>query len=268
VSTQTGKQPRRPAIDPRIRQRRIEVKRDEGRRRLRAVLALVSVASVLAVALAATHSALLDVDNVVVRGADHTARGDILAAARLDRRRFMVDVDRASVAPNVDRLPWIATTKVVRRWPGTVQLTVRERVAVAALAPSPGTFSLVDATGRVLQAVNQLPPGIFVITGGEAPPAPGRVVGSAAETGVRVAAGVPGDLRPRIASVSLVAGGEVELRLAGPAGPVVRFGSADALPAKMVALSTLVAKANLTGATVIDVRVPSAPVLTRSTPAR
>ena len=258
----------RPKIDPRIRQRRIEVKRDEGRRRLRVILACVTVASLAGVGVAATRSALLDVDHVTVRGASRTAPADVVAAAGLNRRRFMIDVDGQSIARRVDRLPWVAATTVSRRWPGTVTLTVRERTAIAVLAGPQNTFSLVDATGRVLQGSAQPQPGLVVIAGGEPAPAPGQLAGPAARAAVEVAAAIPSDLRGRVSGLSLVAGGEVELRLSGSGGPTVRFGSAEDVPAKMTALSTLVAKANLTGATVIDVRVPAAPVLTRAASSR
>src|SRR4051812_31048214 len=76
-------------IDPRIRERRIAVKRDEGRRRLRVLIGAVSTATVIGGALAATHSALLDVDHVKVEGAARTASADIIHAAGLDRHAFM-----------------------------------------------------------------------------------------------------------------------------------------------------------------------------------
>jgi cell division protein FtsQ len=203
-----------------------------------------------------------------VRGAAHTAPADAVAAAGLNRHRFMVDVDPGSTARRVDRLPWTGSTTVSRHWPGTVVLTLHERTAVAALGAGPGPFSLVDATGRVLQTVPQPPPGVVSVAGAEAPPAPGQLAGPAARAAVAVASAIPADLRGRVSGVSLIAGGEVELRLSRPSGLLVRFGSADDVPAKMVALSTLVAKANLAGATVIDVRVPTAPVLTRGGPSR
>jgi hypothetical protein len=46
--------------------------------------------------------------------------------------------------------------------------------------------------------------------------------------------------------------------------PTVKFGRAEQVRAKLVALSTLVARTDLKGVRAIDVRVPTAPVLTRS----
>ncbi|MCA1656298.1 MAG: FtsQ-type POTRA domain-containing protein, partial [Actinobacteria bacterium] len=111
--------PARLPIDPRIRQRRIAVRRDEGRRRLRLLVAAVATVTLAGAGVAATHSALLDVDHVVLTGAAHTSRGDVLAAAGFDHHRFMVDVDGAAIGRRVRALPWVGRAQVARRWPGT-----------------------------------------------------------------------------------------------------------------------------------------------------
>ena len=46
--------------------------------------------------------------------------------------------------------------------------------------------------------------------------------------------------------------------------PVIHFGPPSKVRAKLVALTTLVARTNLKGVKAIDVRVPTAPVLTRA----
>ena len=55
---------------------------------------------------------------------------------------------------------------------------------------------------------------------------------------------------------------EVDLHLASPAATVV-IGQPDELPAKMVALSTILTRVDLRELGMIDLRVPGAPVLTR-----
>ena len=53
------------------------------------------------------------------------------------------------------------------------------------------------------------------------------------------------------------------LKLTGAGAALVQMGSADDLEAKVVALTTMLAKLDLKGAQRIDLRVPAAPVLTR-----
>ncbi len=61
-------------VDPRFRQRRIEARRQEGRRRFRVLVGITAVAALGCAGWAATDSVVLDLDRVVVEGAVHTAR--------------------------------------------------------------------------------------------------------------------------------------------------------------------------------------------------
>ncbi|MGI9033123.1 MAG: hypothetical protein ACR2HY_05490, partial [Acidimicrobiales bacterium] len=56
-------------IDPRIRRRQLQVRRAEGRRRLRLLVATSIVVAVLGAGWGLTRSPLLDVDRVTVQGA-------------------------------------------------------------------------------------------------------------------------------------------------------------------------------------------------------
>src|SRR5579864_7565187 len=82
-------------IDPRIRDRRVVVQREAGRRRLAVLIAISTVLAIPVLGLAATHSAVLDVRHVRVRGAVHTSPEAIAYAAGLDGSRHMIDVDAA-----------------------------------------------------------------------------------------------------------------------------------------------------------------------------
>src|SRR2546423_10999250 len=72
-------------IDPRIRDRRIEVLRMQGRRRLRWTIGLIVVGAVVAAAWLLTHSSLLDVGPIRVTGAQQAAPRAGQRAARRGR---------------------------------------------------------------------------------------------------------------------------------------------------------------------------------------
>ena len=57
-------------MDPRIQERRIEILRAKGKRRLRVVLLIVSLVLLIIGGVVVTKSSLLDVDSIIVKGAD------------------------------------------------------------------------------------------------------------------------------------------------------------------------------------------------------
>jgi cell division protein FtsQ len=259
TATRTQKA-KRPAIDPRIKQRRIEETRRQGRRRLRVLLILLGVVLVISAAGAATRSPLLDVDHVEVTGAKHTPVADVIAAAELRRGRLMIDVDAGAARHVVARLAWVGDVRVERHWPNTVRIALRERVPVASIPAKGGGWVIADRKGRVLAHQSQPMPGLPQVTGGLPAGLPGTLVSRPVIAALEVAAAMPQELRSKASAVAIVADG---LDLALVSKGVAKLGSTDQLTAKLDAVLTMLAKANLTNLSVLDVRVPGAPVLTR-----
>lgn len=247
-------------IDPRVRARRISVRREEGRKRLRRLAILGAVALVVALALAVTRSPALDVDRVVVGGAVHTPVDAVQRAAGIKRHSPMTDVDLDRARRNVLALPWIRTVSITRQWPGTVKVVVTERVAVAAVTAPPAGFALIDGDGRVLENAPAPPAGYVLLANVAAPGPPGSSIDSSAADALTVARSLPPALRAKVATVA-VDGDGVTLQLV--AGGVVKFGPATDVAAKMQAADTVLAEADLTDLCAVDVRVPAAPSLTR-----
>ena len=255
-----------PAIDPRIRARRIAVRRDRGRRRLHRFTMAGIVAAVAAALVAAALSPLVDVDEVRVSGADRSGRAVVVAATGIERGEPLVTLDAAAAEASVERLPWIEDATVRRSWPGAVVVDVVERRAVAAvLAPSGSEGALVDADGRVLAAVPVEAAGAVLVAGLAAPGPPGTRLADDAGPALAVATALPPDLQSRVERVVVSEGGRLELQVAVPdADPAtVVLGDASLLPEKLVSLTTLLAAADLTDVARIDLRVPRAPALTR-----
>lgn len=254
--------PAKPAlpIDPRIRARRVEVIRTEGRRRLRLLVAGLSVLLVLGGGVGVTRSPLLDVDQVKLSGAARTTRSQVLAASGLAGSPQMVDIDPARVASRVRALPWVRTARVERRWPGVVSISLTERRPV--LAVSVGRrWALVDATGRVLATQADPAPALIKVTGVAQPGPAGTQVAGALAAVASLAAELPATVLP-LASQVVIADGGIELHSA-PTSPVVRLGPPTDLEQKIRSVEAVLAGADMRRVTVIDVRVPSAPVLTR-----
>lgn len=260
--------PRLP-IDPRIRQRLIEVRREQGRRRLRFLLTIAGILVVAAGGWGITRSPLLTVRHVHIAGTGQTPVAAVRSAAGLTHHRQMVDLDPGAMARAVGGLPWVNTVKVRRQWPSTVTLTITERRPIAATADRRG-WAVVDATGRVLDVVSVAPANLPTV--GLAPPPPGTDGGVAVQAGepgtgvpaelasaLVVASSLPAQLSVQVAAV--IAGSDGQVQLALKNGATALLGPPEGLPDKLTALITMLAKAQV-GKAVVDVRVPSAPVLT------
>ncbi len=249
-------------MDPRIHERRLAVRRDEGRRRLRILVMAVSVVALLAGGYGLTRTSLLDVDRVVVQGTARTPPADVIRAAGLRGSHQMADVDTAAVRRGVERLPWVARATVERRWPGTVKITLQERTAAAAMAAVGGGWATVDATGRVVAVGADQPAGLVTIAGVTAP-ALGATVGAAAKAALTVLEALPSSLDGRLRRLDAGEAGVV-VHLDG--APPVLLGPTTQLGEKLTALTTLLARVDVKGAGAIDVRVPAAPVVAGAAP--
>ena len=248
----------RVVVPEKLRARRVAVRRNEGRRRLRLLGALAALLVILGAGWAFTRSPLLSVDTVKVVGSKHVTSADVARVAHLQRGTAMVDVRPGRAAAQIRSLPWVATASVGRHWPGEVTVTVTERTPIAQVAKGRSWF-VVDATGRVLERRSEASAGLVVLTGLSAP-APGDVVRHAAAL-LEAATAMPGKLRVQVRSIAPGKGGTVDVRLRDGARAVVA--GADELDAGYVSLVTLLDHvANLHAGCTIDVTVPESPTLT------
>jgi cell division protein FtsQ len=249
------------SIDPRIRRRRVEVLRDQGRRRLR-LLAVVAGAGVLAVAgVAVVRSPLLAVRSVRVTGAHQTPVAKVIAASGLRGHPLMVDVDASSVARRLEALPWVAGAKVTPMWPSTVDVAISERETLGEMKLADGKWSLVDPSGRVLAIRSGPEPRLLYLDEPGPVGRPGSFLGPAAAPALLVARTLPSQLRAKVSTVA-TAGGDVDLSLI-PRGTAV-LGPPTELGQKFEALLTVLHEVDLARVKVVDVHVPEDPTLTRA----
>ncbi|HWD52540.1 MAG TPA: FtsQ-type POTRA domain-containing protein [Acidimicrobiales bacterium] len=255
----------RPSIDPRIRQRRQSVQRRVGRRRLRVLVGLLAVVVIIGGGLALLHTSLFSARVVTVTGAHaHTGTAEIVAAAGLAHRPLLINVDAGAAAARVNALPFIRTATVARHWPDGVQVTVSERVPVAVMAAGSGSWAQVDATGRVLAVAPARPPGLVQLVvntsaGTVAPGRPGRVLPSAAASGLQVSGTLPLAFSSQVVSVTVAPDRTVDLAL--NSGLTVVMGTDSDLTVKYQDVASIIAHASLKGMKTIDVTVPGAPTV-------
>lgn len=250
--------PGRPVVvDPRMRSRRIEVQRHAGRRRLRRVLAVAGTLGALAAVYGLARSPVLDVDHVRATGGEHTGAAAVATAAAIERGEPMLTLDTGAVARRVEALPWVDEARIERRWPGTVRISVTERTPAAVVPLGEDRSALVDLTGRVLDVGQEPPADLVRVSGLQRRPDAGESLGREG----RDALAVVGALGERLPGGVVEVTTDLEAGLA--LGGRVRFGTVDDLEDKVVAVETVLADVDLACLGVLDVRVPSNPVLTR-----
>ncbi len=254
-------------MDPRIRQRRSAVRRLEGQRRLRIVLAVLGCTVVTVATLGVLHSPLLRVGHVSVSGDRHTSRQAVLRAVGLDRRPLMVDVDTGRLERRLDALPWVARATVARDWPSTVGISLQERVPAAVVTTANGDWAVTDAAGRILArstGTPSAPPALGTalptLHGVTQLPSLGSTLPVPPGAALRVLTALHRSLVGQVSSVDVLPDGQVALTLMP--GVVVQLGDAEELQQKLAATQALLSQVRPASLRTIDVRVPEAPAIT------
>jgi cell division protein FtsQ len=249
----------RVVVDSRLRARRVEVRIDEGRRRLRRIAWAAGVAATLVLLAGLTQSPLLAVRHVRVAATAHTSAAELQAASGIHTGRPMLDVDAAAAVARLRRLPWVRTVAVKRQWPTTVRITVTERHPVAQISHGKG-WLLVDVHGRALAQVATPPAGLVRLVG-VAPASPGRQVAHSTAA-IRLTRALPASVKPDVAWIAVDRSGQLALRIRS--GGKVVVGSLAELDAKMIAVATMLGHLQPHSFCTVDVQVPNAPTLTRA----
>ncbi len=255
-------------VDPRMRARRTEVARGEGRKRLRTVLALATITVLSVGALALLQSSFLDVNEVVVVGNEQADTNEIINATGIEPEMPLVELDLTAAEFAVSRVPWVHGVEVERSWKGRITVTVSERaphlllpVAVPAgqSAGSEG-FAIIDRSGRQLDTVATRPFGFVPIAGVEASGVPGEL----APSEIHGIVALLDRLTPeRLAEIDQIVVDERTIFLQLSSGGRARLGNDSGLGEKLVSLDTILASVDLRCLWEIDVRVPAAPTVTR-----
>lgn len=101
-------------------------------------------------AVAARESAAwYPIEEILAAGHYHTRRKDLLAAISVKPGDDMMDVDPDEIRARVEALDWIASAKVARLWPATLQVQVVEKEPYA-IWQSRGVSWLIDRKGATI----------------------------------------------------------------------------------------------------------------------
>lgn len=242
-------------IEPRFRQRRIAVRRAQGRRRLRWVIVVIIVLVLVVGALAVLGSSWFAISDVEVEGLTSSERDrqavDAVVDDLLGTPVLRADTERAEA--ELEAIPWVEEAIVSTDFPDGARIEIRERRPVVAFEGPDGRFRVIDRQGRVLDVVaGQLVSYLRL----ESTDPPDVRPGAFAPSGYAAAAALVDALTPRMRAQSRSVfvtpdGSDLRLQLAG--GTEVRFGRGDDLINKLVRLQTILDSDNVESPSLIDV---------------
>ena len=154
----------RPGIEPRIRQRRIGVRRAAGRRRLRWVAIAAAVVLVLVGGLVVVGS-VFTIDSVRVSGAVYTD-AEVLDGVVDDLRgAAILRADTGAAEERLEAIPWVESARVRTDFPDGATIEIRERTPLVTMQGVDGLFRVLDREGRVLDSIEGQPVAMVLIAG-------------------------------------------------------------------------------------------------------
>ena len=240
-------------IDPRIRDRRRQVARAKGRRRLRLVVGLVVVVALLAGATAVLRSSLFAVRTVSVTGAvatDPVALADILD---LVKGRPMVSVDLTAIQQQIEALPWVKRATITRQWPRRISVDIRERRPVAYYPADDAFWRILDSDGRVLQTIAGQPGDLVQIVGEQTAVAPGQFAPELIMQGAWIVNELPTEITGILKQIDVDPAYGYRFKLI-PSGEVL-IGGGDDLRAKLLRLLAVLTSCPAGSFATLDVRL-------------
>ncbi len=244
-------------IEPRLRERRIAVRRAVGRKRLKWVFIATLVLGVIVAGLAVLGSSLFAIEDVEVEGAVYTDQAALAAVVDDLVGTPVLRADTEAAEQTLEAIPWVEDARVTTDFPHGATIELRERAPAATFAGADGRFRVIDRDGRVLDVLDSQPVEYLLLTSQDTPDLePGQF----APPGFSAAAGLVDALTPEVrARAQSVAttgdGSDLRLSLVGPPGPgfEVRFGAARDLVTKLVRLQTWLHKLDEDAIAYLDV---------------
>jgi len=225
------------SVDPRLKARRVAVRRAEARKRLRRLTTLLALVLLVAAGYAVSRSPLLDIETVSYRGVENTSLDLVTEVAAIEEGGSLVRFDTGARERRLEALPWVDTAKVTRSWSGEVSVELTERQAVAAVMREQDQWVLVDSEARVLTGVVAQLPDLPRLSGVGAAGLPGSDLGDDADALLRVADLLPESLDGRVEGIYRDDSSEIWISMT--TADRVLFGTEQQLSLKVVAMVTV-----------------------------
>ncbi len=244
----------RPSSDngaSRFRLRRIAVRREEGRRRLRwfTIVGLVVGAGVIILLL--LTSPILSVRKVDVEGVVYADPEFISSVVDSIEGEPILTVDLDAAEKKLLTIPWVRQARVSMHLPARVTIEIVERSPIAFFRSVDGFNRVIDRDGRVLDVIEGDPTDYTPIIGTGPNISAGQTVEQPFLGSAELINALPADLRARLLTVAVSPEGEVSLALTNDVE--VLFGRPDDFQVKLVGVVNEIKRQGSNRYAVIDV---------------
>ncbi len=241
----------KPAIDPRVRARRIAVGRARGRKRLYLVGGLLIAVGLVVGTLAVLGSSMFGVEDVTVQGAVNSKQQ---VAQILDKVRGtpVLLVDEVDLRRKLEALPWVERASVEANFPHALVVDIRERVPVVYFTGTDKRYRLIDRDGKVLVVLSAAPAKFLAITGTAPDLTAGAAAGPLYAGAAELVLSMPTEIRSVTTSVGVNAStGELSMSL--KSGATVRIGPPADLTRKLARLLLMIRQKQVSKKVTVDV---------------
>jgi cell division septal protein FtsQ len=235
-------------MEPRLRERRIAVRRAAGRRRLQWIAMVLVGAGLVVGTLAVLGSGWFSITDVDVEGAVYS-RGERFDAVvdYLDGANVLrVDTDEAEQM--LESIPWVVDARVTTDFPHRARIEVRERRPIVAYRAGDGNYRVLDVDGRVLDVIAGRPVDYLELVPADGETGPDLAAGEMAPPGYRAASTLVSALTPHMrqrATAVSATQDATELSMMLDDQIEVRFGAGADLRDKLVRLQTVLTDPDL-----------------------
>jgi cell division protein FtsQ len=231
----------RRGIEPRMRERRLAVKRAQGRKRLKWLVAALILVILAVAALATFGSSLFAIraDQVTITGNLYTDPDRLQAVVDdlVGTPVLIADTQRAE--RELEAIPWVEDAKVTAHFPHAVTIEIRERAPVATYQGPDAKFRVLDRDGRVLDVLDGYPIAYVLIEGPDPVDLdPSEIAPQGYKAAAELAKNLTGTVRGKVDHIEVTADGS-RLVMFLDDGTEVRFGEARDLFTKLVRLETV-----------------------------
>lgn len=247
--------------DPTFEERRRRRERRERLKRVKWLKLAGLVVGVIVFVMAVLASPIFAIRQVTFEGNVYTSQRTVSAVKEALKGASVFTVDTAKARTRLLKDPWVSDVRITTRFPGRALVEISERVPVVWYVGDDQKARMVDARGHVIDVLTGWPTKYLQVQGvGPSLPA-GAVADDAYRAAAQLVLALPDEIRPKVKSLDLSAGGELSMVLKG--STVVRFGPPIDLQNKLVAVVVLLRRQDPATLAVVDVSTGEPTVQTR-----